>query len=339
MSRFERLFDLVAQVTGPAAARWVEAHVEVPSGLQAFAWDDDSLHRAWLAEALNLCLFYKLVEAVPDARTYVEEQRAAGRQVRFDHGALRTVDWPENGALPRGRQAFARLLEPLGFTDVRTYPLTRLNMTGWAYRQQDLPEDIAQFFVSELHPGRFSDAFQAAVSRVVGGSRDPLQAEHLETLQCLRRTRHCSPMAARVLLPALCQAFDCQHGPASEADYRLLLDESAEMAWIASEGNRFNHLTDRVADLQAVVAAQRALDRPLKAQVEVSASGRVRQTALRAVTVQRPLLDANGSVQPHSLPGSFVEFIQRELDPATGRLDLNFDSGNAQGIFKMTDAR
>lgn len=339
MPRFERLFDLVAQVIGQAAARWVEAHVEVPAGLRAFVWDDGTVHRAWLAEALNLCLLHKLVEAVPDARTYVEEQRAAGRQVRFDHGALRTVDWPENGALPRGRQAFARLLEPLGFTDVRTYPLTRLNMTGWAYRQQDLPEDIAQFFVSELHPGRFSEAFQAAVSRVVGSSRDPLQAEHLDTLRTLRRTRHCTPAAARLLLPALCQAFDCQHGPASEADYRLLLEESAEMAWIASEGNRFNHLTDRVADLEALVAAQRALDRPLKAQVEVSASGRVRQTAYRAVTVQRPLLDAEGVVRLHHLPGSFVEFIQRELDPATGRLDLNFDSGNAQGIFKMTDAR
>ena len=339
MSPFERLFDLVAQVIGQAAAHWLETHVEVPAGLQTFTWDADSLHRAWLAEALNLCLFHKLVEAVPDARTYVEEQRAAGRQVLFDHGALRTVDWPENGALPRGRQAFARLLEPLGFTDVRTYPLTRLNMTGWAYRQQDLPEGIAQFFVSELHPGRFSDSFQAAVTRVVGNSRDALQAEHLAILQTLRRSRHCNPMAARVLLPALCQAFDCQHGPANEGDYRLLLDESAEMAWIASEGNRFNHLTDRVADLEAVVAAQHTLGRPLKAQVEVSASGRVRQTALRAVTVQRPLLDAEGVARTHGLPGSFVEFIQRELDPTTGHIDLNFDSGNAQGIFKMTDAR
>ncbi|HLD67339.1 MAG TPA: DUF1338 family protein [Pseudomonas sp.] len=339
MPRFERLFELVAQVRGPAAAHWLEAHVEVPAGLQAFTWDDNVVHRAWLAEALNLCLFHKLVEAVPDARTYVEEQRAAGRQVLFDHGALRTVDWPENGALPRGRQAFARLLEPLGFTDVRTYPLTRLNMTGWAYRQQDLPETIAQFFVSELHPGRFSEAFQAAVSRVVGSSRDPLQGEHLAILQTLRRTRHCSPLAARVLLPALCQAFDCQHGPASEGDYRLLLDESAEMAWIASEGNRFNHLTDRVCDLEALVVRQRALGRPLKAEIEVSASDRVRQTAYLAVTVQRPLLDAEGVARPHGLPGSFVEFIQRELDPATGRIDLNFDSGNAQGIFKMTDAR
>ena len=30
------------------------------------------------------------------------------------------------------------------------------------------------------------------------------------------------------------------------------------------------------------------------------------------------------------------EFIDRKVDPASGRLDLKFDSGNAQGIFKMT---
>ncbi|MET1078520.1 MAG: DUF1338 family protein [Pseudomonas sp.] len=339
MPRFDALFDLVAEVTGHTAAQWLRTHVEVPAGLTGFIWDSERLHRAWLAEALNLCLFHKLVQAVPDGQRYVEEQAEAGRRVRFDHGAIRTVDWPENGALPRGRLAFSRLLEPLGFTDVRTYPLNKLNMTGWAYQHQDLPADIAQFFVSELHPGRFSEPFQAAVGRVVADSREPLQPEHLATLQTLRRSRHCSPAAAYQLLPALYRAFDCQHGPAREADYRLLREESAEMAWIATEGNRFNHLTDRVDDLESTVAVQRHKARPMKPSVEVSSSGRVRQTAYRAVTVHRPLLDGFGVARLHEVPGSFVEFIQRQVDPDTGELDLAFDSGNAQGIFKMTDAR
>ena len=90
--------------------------------------------------------------------------------------------------------------------------LTKLNMTGWDYRQMDLPEDIAQFFVSELHPGRFSEAFQHAVSRVVGSSLDPLQPEHLSLLNRLSQTRHCSLSEARTLLPALHRAFGRQHG-------------------------------------------------------------------------------------------------------------------------------
>lgn len=269
MSANERLLALVASVIGEPAARWVDTHVEVPAALQALPFSETLVHRAWLAEALNLCLFHKLVEAVPIGRTYVEEQRAKGRQVLFDHGAIRTVDWPDNGALPRGRQAFARLLEPLGFADVRTYPLTRLKMTGYAYRQMDLPEDIAQFFVSELHPGRFSEAFQQAVSRVVGDSRDPLDASHKAILDSLWRQRHCSLSDARHLLPALYRAFDRQHGVVHESDYQLLRDESVEMAWIATEGNMFNHLTDRVVDLQAVVDEQNAKGRPMKASIEV----------------------------------------------------------------------
>lgn len=336
MSANERLFTLVASVIGEPAARWVAAHVEVPAGLSAFPIGESAVHRAWLAEALNLCLFHKLVEAVPIGHTYVEEQQARGRRVLFDHGAIRTVDWPDNGALPRGRQAFARLLEPLGFADVRTYPLTRLKMTGYAYRQMDLPEEIAQFFVSELHPGRFSESFQMAVSRVVGDSRDPLDTGHKAILDTLWRQRQCSYAEALHLLPALHRAFDRQHGLVREQDYATLREESVEMAWIATEGNMFNHLTDRVADLQAVVDEQNAKGRPMKASIEVSASGRVKQTAYRAVQVQRDFVDAQGQIVQRDVPGSFVEFIQREIDPDTSHLDLNFDSSNAQGIFKMT---
>lgn len=339
MSSFEDLFSLVASTVGQPAADWLKDHVEVPETLHAFAFREDAIHRVWLAEALNLCLFHKLVEAVPDGRRYVEEQAQNARKVVFDHGAIRTVDWAENGELPRGRQAFARILEPLGFTDVRTYPLTRLNMTGWGYRQLDLPEDISQFFVSELHPGRLSEAFQNAVSRVVGSSRDPLAAAHLSILKRLRLTRHCSLEEAIILLPGMYRAFGRQHGMVQEADYRQLLAESAEMAWIATEGNSFNHLTDRVVDLEGVVAEQNRLRRSMKDSIEVSTSGRVMQTAYKACTVERNLLDHHGALQPHQVPGSFVEFIQRKIDPETGSIDLNFDSSNAQGIFKMTDTK
>ena len=339
MSSFDGLFSLVESTLDSSAAHWLREHVEVPEALLRFSWHEQALHRVWLAEALNLCLLHTLVNAVPDGYRYVEEQARGGRKVVFDHGALRTVDWPHNGELPRGRQAFARLLEPLGFTDVRTYPLTKLNMTGWGYRQMDLPEDIAQFFVSELHPGRFSETFQSAVTRVVSSSRDPLGAEHVSILKRLQLTRHCSLPEAQALLPGLYRAFDRQHGAVLETDYRCLLDESAEMAWIATEGNRFNHLTDRVANLETTVAQQRALQRPMKDSIEVSATGRVMQTAYRACPVTRGLVDASGHYCEHQVPGSFVEFIQRKVDPDTGRLDLNFDSSNAQGIFKMTASK
>ncbi|MGH8327645.1 MAG: 2-oxoadipate dioxygenase/decarboxylase family protein, partial [Steroidobacteraceae bacterium] len=147
---------------------------------------------------------------------------------------------------------------------------------------------------------------------------------------------------ASTLLPELLACFKRQHAPPSLVDYNTLLAESAEMAWIATEGNAFNHATDRVHFLEAVVAEQRRLGRPVKDTIEVSRSGRVRQTAYRADPIERTFLDSDGGLSRHTVPGSFFEFIQRERiqDPAShaSRLDLAFDTGNAQGIFKMTAA-
>jgi hypothetical protein len=120
-------------------------------------------------------------------------------------------------------------------------------------------------------------------------------------------------------------------------DYRTLLSESEEMAWIATEGNAFNHVTDRVPDVEALAREQKALGRPMKETVERSASGRVLQTAFRAALVERPMRMPQGHLAVQQVPGSFFEFITR-APLADGRLDLRFDTSNAQAIFKMTAA-
>ena len=90
--------------------------------------------------------------------------------------------------------------------------------------------------------------------------------------------------------------------------------------------------------LRAEVAdAQKALGRPMKDSVEVSANGNVMQTAFRAVTRQALFRGANGYTVVREVPGSFHEFITRKR-LADGTLDLTFDAGNAMSIFKMTSA-
>jgi hypothetical protein len=74
----------------------------------------------------------------------------------------------------------------------------------------------------------------------------------------------------------------------------------------------------------------------MKDKVELSRSGRVRQTAFRADMVEREFVTETGGTCLMTVPGSFYEFISRDVDPATGKLDLSFDSGNATGIFHMT---
>ena len=334
------LRKVLEKITGPERAdRLFKVLVIHP----AIAEDSGpKVSRAVIAQALNMLLFEDLLARVPAAKLYVERCLAEGKTVLHDHGAVRTVALAGMGALPVGELAITRILRPLGYALNGLYPLERLRMTGRSHAQSDFPEEIAQFFISELHPERFSPEFLAAVHRVTATSIDPVTPQAEALLRKLEDTHSLTVEEAATLLPILVSCFGRQHQEATLADYEILLAESPEMAWISTEGNAFNHATDRVSDLDDLVAEQRLHARPLKDTIETSRSGRVRQTAFRADLVEREFIDAHGGVVHRRVPGSFYEFIQRGrlCDPVTGvsRLDLAFDSSNAQGIFKMTAA-
>jgi len=334
------LTNLVEKVIGAEACAWVLQLMTVPAAFSV--WEEQWVSRKEMAQALNMVLFYDLLLRVPTGRQYTEEVAARGDKVFHDHGALRTVRWLENGALPPGEAAFTRILAPLGYRLNGVFPLDRIGMTGRSYAHQDCPDDIAQFFVSELHPGRFSPTFQGAVTRVLSSSQDPLTPKANFLLHELARDGRLVFADAAGLLPELKACFGRQHAVPHLADYELLLAESAEMAWIATEGNMFNHVTDRVDDLLRVTQEQNALQRPMKQSIEVSKSGRIRQTAFKADMVLRQFVGSDGELVERTVPGSFYEFITREhyLDSvvAAQKLDLGFDAANAQGIFKMTAA-
>lgn len=335
---FRQLETLVCAAIGAACARETLDTLVVPQALRAN--NGPTVSRAVFAMALNAALFHGLLQRAPTGAAYVEEVRHADCRVLLDHGALRTVTLPSGrtGALPAGHLAFARILEPLGYEVAGVYPLDRLKMTGRGYRHRDLPEELSQFFVSELHVDRFSPAFQTVAEHVFGGTRDPLDATAMAALDQFARDGACELELARKALPTVIAAFGRWHDAPSLLAYQALLAESPEAAWIATEGFAFNHATDRVADVEALADAQRSLGRPIKETVERSASGRVRQTAFKADPVEREFHDGPRIVR-RLVPGSFYEFITREpLDqPDDGvTLDLGFDSSNAQGIFRMT---
>jgi len=337
MAKKTVLQETLEKVVGVERAGRLFQVLVVPQGL--LEETGDAISRAGIAQALNMMLFEDLLQRVPDAKSYADDCLRDGRKVMHDHGAVRTVLLEGMGALPAGEEAITRVLRPLGYALNGTYPLERLKMTGRSHAQAEYPEELAQFFISELHPEKFSAEFQAAVARVTATSRDPLTAEAKALLAELEEDRELSVEKAVKVLPVLAKVFSRQHEEETLADYKTLLAESAEMAWISTEGNSFNHATDRVADVDALAADQKALGRAMKATVETSQSGRVRQTAFLAARVQRRFRDADGSIVEQEVPGSFYEFITRLPLPAeegkTG-LDLSFDSSNAQAIFKMT---
>ena len=286
-----------------------------------------------------MLLFDDLIARVPAAALYVERCLDNGDTILHDHGAVRTVDTEGMGRLPRGQAAITRVLEPLGYTPRGTYPLDRLKMTGRSYAQADLPEDIAQFFISELHVDRFPTDFATAVHNVTEDSTDPAHTRGRRTPR--RTVESGSPHPST--RPSGCCPRSSRASTASTPSPRWPImsccsRQSAEMAWISTEGNAFNHATDRVQDVEALTATQKSLGQPMKDKVEVSGSGRVRQTAFTAARVLRDFRAADGSIVQREVPGSFLEFIARDYIPgeAVKTLDLAFDPSNAQAIFKMT---
>jgi len=328
---------LVASLLGDRTGA-VLATIDLDAAL-AHRGTDGGVSRVCFAAALNAVLFDNLLARVPTGAAFVADQRAAGERIRFDHGALRTIRFPfgGTGALPAGQAAFARILGPLGYEVAGLYPLPRLKMTGRAWAQREMPELLPQFFISELHVDRFDPDFADAAQRVFGTSGDPLDATAKAVLGRFAGGDAVSLDAAVAALPVIVASFDRQHGEVALADYDRLLAQSAEAAWIATEGNAFNHATSRVPDVAEEADRQRVLGRPIKDRVEVSQTGRVRQTAFRADPVERSFRD-RGVMVTRAVPGSFYEIISRDVDPETGGLDLGFDSGNATGIFAMTRA-
>ncbi|WP_336972310.1 2-oxoadipate dioxygenase/decarboxylase family protein [Sphingobium aromaticiconvertens] len=325
---------LVAAHLGEGNARAALDALEIAPAL--LAEQGDTASRAAFAMAMNVILFHDLLARVPTGAAYVADRLASGGRVLFDHGALRTIRFPSGptGALPPGEDAFTRIFLPLGYRLADLYPLDRLRMTGRAYTHTDHPEVIPQFFLSELHIDRFDPDFAEAAHRIFDNSGDPLDDAAQSLLARMAQAKEAPLPMAKAALPAIIAAFDRQHQPPRLEDYDLLLSRSNEAAWIATEGNAFNHATDRVPDVAALADRLKAQDKPMKPKLEISATGRVRQTAFRADSLERPFADGEW----RTVPGSFYEFISRDLDPATGALDLAFDTGNATGIFAMTSA-
>ena len=328
------LSTLILATLGADAGRAILATLAIDPAL--LAEQGDNVSRGLFAMALNVALFDDLLCRVPSGAAYVAQRIEQGERVSFDHGALRTIRFPDGptGALPGGEDGFSRILIPLGYRMAAVYPLDRLRMTGRAYVHCDWPETIPQFFLSELHVDRFDADFGAVAARVFGTSRDPLSDAARLVLARFSTGETVTMDAAIAALPGVIACFDRQHDMPDFTDYRALLAQSNEAAWIATEGNAFNHATDRVADVAKLAEQLKIQGSPIKDRLEISATGRVRQTALRADSVQR--LFADGDMR--TVPGSFYEFISRDIDPATGALDLAFDTGNATGIFAMTRA-
>src|SRR3546814_17301130 len=96
-------------------------------------------------------------------------------------------------------------------------------MTGRAWAHRDRPEELPQFFVSELHFDRFDPELALAARRVFGSSVHPMSTEDIAWLNVLARDGELPLATARLTLPVVVSAFDRQDTNPAIADYKLLL--------------------------------------------------------------------------------------------------------------------
>jgi hypothetical protein len=328
------VYDVIREIIGGDQVDAFSQTVLIPSELASFG--DENVSRAQLSMSLFLVLYADLLDRVPHARTYFDRRRNDGETIFLDHGAVRTVLTERNGSLPAGQESLTRILVPLGYFYNHTYPLPKLKMTGRSYTHEDYPELIPQYFVSELHPEQVDDDnFNKAVIETVEDSAEPLGQDTFDDLAFIAEHKYLPRPRATNFLANVASAFNRQHPVPLLTVYEELRKHSAEMAWIATEGNAFNHATDRVADVMELAENERNLDMPIKESVEVSGSGNVLQTAYKADSVSRAFRLDDNEIIHKDVPGSFFEFITRHNDEQ-GNVDLAFDANNATGIFAMT---
>jgi hypothetical protein len=335
------LWQLLRVVAGEKAAADLAATLKIDRTL--LIESAGPVSRGVFAMALAATLFHELLSRVPTGAAYVGDRRRQRERIVFDHAALRTIRLGSRavGSLPAGAGASTRILEPLGYHITGAYPLDHLGMTGRVLTHREFPEAVPQFFVSELHAERFSKEFQSAAERVFSGSREPLNLAAHAALAEFADQGRCDMKLAATALGKIVAAFARHHDVPSAADYRILLAESPEAAWIATEGATINHAADRVTDVAMTACAQRSLGRPVNDTIETSAAGTVRQTSFKADPVRRSFRAEDGSEVELTVPGSFFEFISRaEVTGSDGkrRLDLSFVNPAVTRVLKKTAA-
>ncbi len=328
------IYSIIREAIGDNRTNQFSQVVLIPESISSFG--DDDVSRAQLSMSLFLILYADLLERVPHALKYFERRQSEEKTILLDHGAVRTVLSGRNGELVPGEASLSRILIPLGYFHNHTYPLPKLKMTGRNYTHQDLPELIPQYFISEFHPEKVEDdTFQKAVLNIIDNSIDPLDDQTKEDLDYLSTNNSLPRNRCTNFLINISKAFARQHEIPNINDYETLLAQSAEMAWIATEGNSFNHATDRVNDIQTLSTQEKSLGFPIKDSIEISASKTIFQTAYKADIVSRAFRTQDNEIVQKEVPGSFFEFITRKR-LEDGKLDLAFDAANATGIFAMT---
>ena len=249
--------------------------------------------------------------------------------IENDHIAFRTF-----GVRHLGIGSIQKIFRHYGYERRERYDFPAKKLTAYWY-SPPLPK-FPRIFVSELRVAELSEGARDIVASYTSEVHsDPVDEIDLD-----------DPMAVDAFL----------HRPLwrlpTFADYRRLAEENEYAAWVIFNRYYLNHFTISVHNLPAAIGTLERFDAFVErhgvtlndsgGKIKRSADGLLLQSATVAELVEAEF--AGG--ERHMIPGSYVEFAERLVDPAYRHLKPEeitrahrrdgFETGNADRIFEST---
>jgi len=297
-----------------------------------------NLGREQFALQLFDALWERYRERVSYVRTYESLIRDAGATFVNDHIAFRTL---ANQNPLTGISSLSRIFEALGYRPAGVYdfPDKHLNAIHFQHPHAEFPK----LFISELKTWELSGAARETIERTLATHRPSLPLATLAALVSIEQ----ETATVELMDQVLCYIQDLPWELPERTDVEAINAESQYAAWVLVHGYNVNHFTSLVnshgvatlGDLEKTIAALRAAQVPMKAEIEGERGSKLRQSATEAVRIE---VDVKEHGRRTSMPWSYAYFELAERnpikDPRTGQAVRfeGFLGPQATQLFEMT---
>jgi hypothetical protein len=284
-------------------------------------------------------LWKQYCDRVEYVRTYAKVVAEAGGRFVNDHIAFRTFacQRPTTGIV-----SLSRVFESLGFHAANCYQFPNKHLSAIHF-QHPHPE-FPKIFISELRTWELPAETQQVIASCLASHREPLpDAVFRALLQLGQRDQD-----EQQLMQQLVDWFTQLPWETPEKQVVLSANEVSQYAaWVLVHGYNVNHFTSLINshgvvaldDIEKTIAALKAANVPMKADIEGARGSKLRQSATEAVVIE---VDVRDGGQPTRMPWTYAYFELAErgtvVEPGTGQEQRfeGFLGPQATHLFEMT---
>lgn len=282
---------------------------------------------------------------VPYAAQYQTMVEARGGKVQNDHIAFRSFNCDTGAQLP-GVEAVAQIIAPLGYRRKDRYVFADKHLTAWHW-EHETSLDAPKIFTSQLEVSELPRATADAIKVAVKGAPDLLAPQHRDALARLAKGESCNDKEAESLAEHLVGFFVRPWHPPLRRTVIEVNRVSQYAAWTLLHGNDVNHFTASIneqnvpewPDIEATVAALRAVGVPMKSELEGEVGSRLCQSSTLAVNEVCDVIEDDGSPGELTWSYAYYELAQRGDVPGPDGRPLRFQGflgAQATHLFEMT---